>query len=262
MLYLWFLAYWDDVTKMSGAGSRRIARAVTLYQLGWSGSRTERTDCKIKRGKVFISRNSSPRKWITLLLMQLIAWPAMTQTLSEPVEDSGLPASKVGDDYVIGPGDTLQVYVWRNPEYSTTVPVRPDGKISTPLVENMVAVGKTPSVLARDIEVVLSEFIRTPQVNIIVTQAVSSFSQVKVIGQVAKAQSLPYREGMTVLDAVLAVGGLNTFAAGNRAKLVRRINGKDIETKIRLDDLINDGSMKYNLPLQPGDVIVVPQSRF
>jgi polysaccharide biosynthesis/export protein len=209
-----------------------------------------------------MARNSSPRNWYVLLLMQLIAWSAMAQQPSESVVESGLPASKVGDDYVIGPGDTLQVYVWRNPEYSTTVPVRPDGKISTPLVENMVAVGKTPSILARDIEVVLSEFIRSPQVNIIVTQAVSSFSQVKVIGQVARAQSLPYREGMTVLDAVLAVGGMNAFAAGNRAKLVRRINGKDTETRVRLDDLINDGSMKYNLPLLPGDVIVVPQSRF
>ncbi len=209
-----------------------------------------------------MARNSSPRNWYILLLMQLIAWSAMAQQPSESMVESALPASKVGDDYVIGPGDTLQVYVWRNPEYSTTVPVRPDGKISTPLVENMVAVGKTPSILARDIEVVLSEFIRSPQVNIIVTQAVSSFSQVKVIGQVARAQSLPYREGMTVLDAVLAVGGMNAFAAGNRAKLVRRINGKDTETRVRLDDLINDGSMKYNLPLLPGDVIVVPQSRF
>ena len=115
--------------------------------------------------------------------------------------------------------------MWRNPELTTTVPVRPDGKISTPLVEDMIAVGKTPSQLARDIEKVLAEYIRQPQVNIIVSNAVSTFSQVKVIGQVTNPQAIPYREGMTVLDAVLAVGGLATYAAGNRAKLVRSEGG-------------------------------------
>src|SRR5512134_3588404 len=121
------------------------------------------------------------------------------------------PVSAVGSDYIIGPGDVLQVFVWRNPELTTTVPVRPDGKISTPLVEDMIAVGKTPSQLARDIEAVLAEYVRSPQVNIIVTQPVSAFSQVKVIGQVANPQALAYREGMTVMDAVLAVGGLAPF---------------------------------------------------
>ncbi|WP_168160063.1 XrtA/PEP-CTERM system exopolysaccharide export protein [Steroidobacter denitrificans] len=164
--------------------------------------------------------------------------------------------------YIIGPGDTLQVFIWRNPELSTTVPVRPDGKISTPLVEDMIAVGKTPSQLARDIEGVLGEYVRSPQVNIIVTQAVSTFSQVKVIGQVATPQSLPYREGMTVLDAVLAVGGLGPFAAGNRAKIVRMEAGGQQEIRVKLDDLVNRGAMKYNLALRPGDVLVVPESFF
>jgi len=170
--------------------------------------------------------------------------------------------SKVPNDYVIGPGDTLQVFVWRNPELTTTVPVRPDGKISTPLVNDMVAVGKTPTVLAHDIETVLGEFVRSPQVNVIVTEPASVFSQVKVIGQVQRPQSIAYRDGLTVLDAVLAVGGLAPFAAGNRAKVVRTENGQTRELKIRLSDLVNKGDMQQNLRLQPGDVIVIPESRF
>jgi polysaccharide export outer membrane protein len=168
----------------------------------------------------------------------------------------------VTGDYVIGPGDTLQVFVWRNPELTVTVPVRPDGKVSTPLVEDMVAVGKTPSALARDIEKALAVYVKAPQVNVIVTVPASAFSQVKIIGQVLHPQALPYREGMTVLDAVLAVGGLSQFAAGNRAHLVRTTNGKSVELKLKLENLVNDGDMKQNLALRPGDVLVVPETRF
>jgi polysaccharide export outer membrane protein len=175
---------------------------------------------------------------------------------------AGLPASPVPKDYIIGPGDTLQIFVWRNPELAATIPVRPDGKISTPLVEDMVAVGKNPSALARDIEKVLGEYVRSPQVNVIVTQPASVFSQVKVIGQVTRPQALPYREGMTVLDAVLAVGGLSNFAAGNRARVVRTEDGRQKEIKIKLTALVNDGDMKQNVLLKPGDVIVVPETRF
>ena len=141
------------------------------------------------------------------------------------------------------------------------MPVRPDGKITTPLVQDMVAVGKTPSELARDIEKVLEEYIRSPQVNIIVSNPVSAFSQVKVVGQVVNPQSIAFREGMTVLDAVLASGGLGPYAAGNRAKIVRQVNGKQTEIKIKLNDLVNKGAMKHNIKLQPGDVLVVPESR-
>jgi polysaccharide export outer membrane protein len=168
----------------------------------------------------------------------------------------------VSSDYLIGPGDTLQVFVWRNPDLTVTVPVRPDGKISTPLVEDMVAVGKTPSVLARDIEKALAVYVKSPQVNVIVTQPVSVFSEVKVIGQVLRPQALPYHKGMKVLDAVLAVGGLGQFAAGNRAHLVRNLNGKSVEIGLKLEKLVNDGDMKQNLELQPGDVLVVPETRF
>ncbi len=171
---------------------------------------------------------------------------------------TGSPSS----EYLIGPGDTLQVFVWRNPDLSTTVPVRPDGKISTPLSEDMIAVGKTPTQLARDVEKVLAEYVKSPQVNIIVTQPVSAFSQVKVIGQVVKPQSLAYRDGMTVLDAVLQVGGLGPFAAGNRAKLIRARNGKETEIKLKLESLVEHGDMSQNLTLLPGDVLVVPQSLF
>jgi len=165
-------------------------------------------------------------------------------------------------DYVLGPGDQLQVFVWRNPDLSATVPVRPDGRISTPLVEDMVAVGKTPSQLARDMEKVLGEYVRSPQVNIIVTQPISTFSQVKVVGQVLHPQVIPYRNGLTVLDAILASGGLGQFAAGNRSKLVRTVDGKQVEIKLKLANLLNDGDMKQNMPLRPGDVLVVPESRF
>ena len=173
-----------------------------------------------------------------------------------------LPATKVAASYIIGPGDTLQIFVWRQPELSVSVPVRPDGKVSTPLVEDIVAVGKTPSQLAREMEKVLSEYVRSPQVNVIVSQPISTFSQVKIIGQVAKPQALPFREGITALDAVLAVGGLAPFAAGNRAKVIRTENGKQREIKLKLDDIINKGAMAQNILLQPGDVIVVPESRF
>jgi polysaccharide export outer membrane protein len=179
-----------------------------------------------------------------------------------PSTPAAPPSQSDTKEYLIGPGDTLQVFVWRNPELTVTVPVRPDGKISTPLVEDMVAVGKTPPQLARDIEKVLSEYVRSPQVNIIVTQPASAFSQVKVIGQVLHPAAVPYREGMTVLDAVLAVGGMTTFAAGNRARLERTENGKQVEIKVKLDALVNNGDMHQNLPLRPGDVLVVPESRF
>jgi polysaccharide export outer membrane protein len=174
-----------------------------------------------------------------------------------PPRDAGVPA-----DYRIGPGDTLKVYVFQNEELSATVPVRPDGKISTPLVEDMIAVGKSPSQLARDIEKSLAEYVKTPKVNVVVMIAVSVYSQVKIIGQVKMPQALPYRDGMTVLDAVLAVGGLSQFAAGNRAHIVRTENGKQIEIKVKLDALVNSGDMKQNLLLKPGDVLVVPETRF
>lgn len=167
-------------------------------------------------------------------------------------------------DYVIGPGDMLQVFVWRNPELSATVPVRPDGRISTPLVEDMLAVGKSPAQLARDMETVLGEFVRTPTVNVILVSAVGTFSQVKVLGQVKLPQSVPYRDGLRVLDVVLLSGGLTDFAAPNRAKVVRTpaAGGKQQEIAVRLGDLLQKGDVRQNVALQPGDMLVIPQARF
>jgi polysaccharide biosynthesis/export protein len=185
---------------------------------------------------------------------------------SSPVGPVATPsqteAKAAEGNYIIGPGDTLEVFVWRNPELSVTVPVRPDGKISTPLVEDMVAVGKTAPQLARDMEKVLSEYVRSPKVNIIVTTAASAFSLVKVVGQVQHPQALPYREGMTVLDAVLAVGGLTQFASGNRARIVRMENGRETVIHVKLASLVNRGDVEENVRLRPGDVLVVPQTLF
>jgi polysaccharide export outer membrane protein len=196
---------------------------------------------------------------ISALLLCMLSTGGVGSVLAQEPEKA---TSAVAPAYLIGPGDTLQVFVWRNAELTVTVPVRPDGKISTPLVEDMVAVGKTPSALARDIEAVLTQYVKSPQVNVIVTQPVSAFSQIKIIGQVVKPQSLPYREGMTVLDAILQSGGLAQYAAGNRAKIVRTQAGKETEIKIKLEALVNGGDMKQNVQLMPGDVLVVPETRF
>lgn len=169
----------------------------------------------------------------------------------------------VSPDYVIGPGDTIRVDVWQNPELSMeSIPVLPDGKFSTPLVRDIVAVGKTSTQLAQEIETRLAEYVRMPQVTVTVIHAASAFSQVKVIGQVREPQALPYREGMTVLDAILAAGGLAEFAAPNRSKLVRNEDGKQKEIRLRLGRLLNDGDMSQNLALRPGDLLLVPESRF
>ena len=167
-------------------------------------------------------------------------------------------------EYRIGSGDQLNVFVFNQPDLSVTVPVRPDGLISTPLIENMQAAGKTPSELARDMEKTLAEYIRSPKVNIIVTNFVGTYGdQIRVVGQAAHPQALAYRSGMSVLDVMIAVGGLGEFAAGNRARLVRRLpSGETQEIKVRLDDLLNDGDIGANMVVQPGDVIIIPESRF
>jgi polysaccharide biosynthesis/export protein len=200
---------------------------------------------------------------LAALFCTSLAWAQATPPADPAAAPANAQPATVGPNYIVGPGDSLQIFVWRNPELSTTVPVRPDGKITTPLVQDMVAVGKTPSQLAKDIEAVLAEYIRSPQVNVIVANPVSAFSQVKVIGQVGTPQSLAYREGMRVLDAVLASGGLAEFAAGNRAKIIRKqADGKQTELKVKVADLVNKGDMRQNLELKPGDVLVIPESRF
>jgi polysaccharide export outer membrane protein len=201
------------------------------------------------------------REFLRYLALVVLTAAGSLSAFAADTSPPPAPAA-VSPNYLIGPGDSLHVFVFQNEELSVTVPVRPDGKISTPLVEDMVAVGKTPSQLARDIEKSLSEYVKSPKVNVVVMGAMSIYSQVKVIGQVKTPQSLPFRDGMTVLDAVLAVGGLGQFSAGNRAHLVRIENGKQTEIKVKLDALVNNGDMTQNLALKPGDVLVVPESRF
>jgi polysaccharide export outer membrane protein len=181
-----------------------------------------------------------------------------------PVQTGGAqPADEVRTEYLIGPGDMLQVFVFNHPELSVTVPVRPDGYVSTPLVEDIAAVGKTPTALARDVESMLAEYVRSPTVNIIVTAFQGEYQQqVRVVGQAANPQALSYRNGMTLLDVMIAVGGLTEFASGNRAKLIRQTTTGPVELSVKLRDLLNDGDIDANMPVQPGDVIVVPESIF
>ena len=171
-----------------------------------------------------------------------------------------------GEAYVIGPLDELTVNVWRNPELSAEkIQVRPDGRITTPLVTDMAAVGKTPRALAEDIRQQLSKYIEDPLVSVIVTNFAGTFSQqVRVIGATAKPASIPFRANMTVLDAMIAVGGLSEFAAGNRARLIRfdKASGRQQEYALRLGDLLKKGESRANVMLQPGDVIIIPESLF
>lgn len=196
-----------------------------------------------------------------LVLLLLLALSACaTQPTTTAVPSGAAPAPT---DYKIGPGDRLQIYVWNNPELNVTVPVRPDGKISTPLIEGVPAEGKTASQLARDLEAALSEYVRNPNVSVMVTEFVGSYSeQIRVVGQAAKPQSMPYRANMTILDVMIAVGGLAEFAAGNRAVLVRTQDGQTVRIPLRLSDLLNKGDISANVPVRPGDVLIIPESRF
>lgn len=167
------------------------------------------------------------------------------------------------DQYIIGPGDTLNVSVWRNPDLSTSVPVRPDGQITTPLVEDVQASGVTPTELARTMEEQLSRYIRDPVVTVIVTGFAGPYDrQVRVIGQAAQPQALQYREHMTVLDVMIAVGGITDFAAGNRAVIIRHENGERKQYRVRLDDLVNGGDITANVDILPGDTLIIPERFF
>ncbi len=166
-------------------------------------------------------------------------------------------------DYLIGPGDEVNIIVWRNPEISMSVPVRPDGKITTPLVEDLPASSKTATELARDIEETLSKYIQQPVVTVIVTQFIGPYSeQIRVIGEAAQPQALAYREEMSLMDVLIAVGGITEFAAGNRARIIRNINGEQQQFRVRLNDLIRDGDISANVPMVQGDVLVIPESYF
>ena len=170
-----------------------------------------------------------------------------------------------GEEYVIGPLDNLTIFVWRNPELGAKVQVRPDGRITTPLISDMPAVGKTPKMLADDIKLALSQYIENPLVSVIVDNFSGTFSQqVRIVGATEKPASIPYRANMTLLDAMISVGGLSEYAAGNRARLVRfdKASGKQKEYQVRIGDLLKKGDTKANVMLAPGDVIIIPESMF
>jgi polysaccharide export outer membrane protein len=165
-------------------------------------------------------------------------------------------------NYIIGPGDTINIVVWRNPELSMSVPVRPDGKIAAPLVEDLEAMGKDATTLARDIEKELGKFIRDPVVTVVVTQFVGPYSeQIRVVGEAGTPQTLPYKQKMTLLDVMIAVGGLTDFADGNSTTLLRTIEG-DKQYSVRVADLIKRGDVSANVDMKPGDVLIIPRSWF
>lgn len=165
--------------------------------------------------------------------------------------------------YKVGPGDAVQIFVWRYPEVSTTVPVRPDGYISAPLLEDIPAAGKTPTELARDLEEALSVFLRDPLVTVIVQGFVGVYpEQIRVLGEATQPRSLRYRDGMTLLDLMIQVGGITQFAAGNRAILVRFEDGEQNKYRVRLRDLIEDADLSANVDLRPGDILLIPETWF
>ncbi len=193
----------------------------------------------------------------SLLIVGCSSGPAVTE---QAVVDA---AATAPTEYRIGPGDQLEVFVWEHPDLSLNVPVRPDGRISTPLVEDMAAEGKTPTQLADDMEAQLENFIRGPVVSVIVQDFKGQFSeQIRVVGQAENPQALSFREGITLLDVMIEVGGLTQFAAGNKAKIVRRDGDTEAEIPVRLSDLMKKGIIAQNTAMRPGDILIIPESMF
>ena len=186
-----------------------------------------------------------------------------TGVLPEATTRASLTTNVNDYQYLIGPGDRLNIFVWRNPELSAQVVVRPDGKVTTSLVEDLDVAGRTPTMLAREIEEVLSTYVNSPRV----TVSVGNFSgplseQVRVIGEAAKPRAVNYTEHMTLLDLMISVGGLTNFADGNDAKLIRVINGEKKVFELNIDDLIRDGDIKENVDMLPGDIVIIPEAWF
>jgi polysaccharide export outer membrane protein len=203
------------------------------------------------------------RNALTAMIAGIVLALAACGGTVRPTVENTAPDANAQSEYHIGAGDALNIFVLNHADLSQQVPVRPDGLISTPLIEDMRAAGKTPSELARDMEKALSDYVRSPKVNVIVTTFVGTYAdQIRVVGQAAHPQALPFKAGMTLLDVMIQVGGLAEFAAGNRARLVRRVEGKEITFRVKLDDLLHKGEIKANMPVKPGDVLIIPESRF
>ncbi|MHA4871553.1 XrtA/PEP-CTERM system exopolysaccharide export protein [Duganella sp. PWIR1] len=194
---------------------------------------------------------------LIFLLIVLLSGCAHQVSLDAP------EAVPLQGDYQIGAGDVVNINVWRNPEVSLSVPVRPDGKITTPLVEDLQAAGKTSTELARDIEKALAKYIQQPMVTVIVTSFIGPYTQqIRVIGEAARPQALAYRQGMSLMDVLIAVGGITDFAAGNKAKILRMVDGKREAVPVRLRDLLRGGDISANVAVLPGDILVIPEGWF
>lgn len=204
-------------------------------------------------------------------LARLAALLVAAMLLAGCASGSGFPRAELepldrtgwGPLYKIGSGDQIQIFVWDNPELSVSVPVRPDGRINTPLVEDLEAAGKNPTELARELEEELARYVQNP----VVTVIVSGFNgqpddQIRVVGEAAQPQALLYRERMTVLDVMIAVGGLTEFAAGNRAQLIREIDGERRQQRVRLDDLVRGGDIEADVAVRAGDILIIPEAWF
>ena len=206
-----------------------------------------------------------PNKVLTIALISSLLGAIGCSTNQLP--QATIQASKTTDitdyKYLIGPGDTLNIFVWRNPEISGSFIVRPDGKITTSLVEDIDVSGKTSTELARNIEQILATYIKDPIVTVSVDGFVGPYSeQVRVIGQASSPQAVNYRQNMTLLDLMVAVGGLTQFADGDAAKLIRVVSGEQQTYNIKIDSLINDGEITANVDLLPGDIVIIPEAWF
>lgn len=201
--------------------------------------------------------------WYRFLVAAAVALSALLAGCATPAfPPAPAQAASAAYRYVIGPGDLLNIVVFRNPDLSATVPVRPDGKISAPLVEDMPAIGKDPATLARDIEKALSKFIRDPIVSVVVTTFGGAYSeQIRVVGEATRPQVLPYRQKMTLLDVMITVGGITEFADGNGATILRTSDGNK-QYSVRLRDLLKRGDVSANVEMLPGDVVIIPQGWF
>jgi polysaccharide biosynthesis/export protein len=229
-------------------------------------ARDGRVQTGIYHGNAQSYRNAEQERWVLLKLLRAAATGVALILVACQGAPPAPPAPELGGappEYVIGPGDKVNVFVWRNPELSANVAVRPDGRISTPLVEDVLAVGKTPAILAREMEGQLKKYVKEPVVTIMMDGFVGPFEeQVRVIGEAATPRALPYRANMTVLDAMIEVGGLTKYAAGNDAVLIRTADGRQSTYSVRLDSLIKDGNVASNVALQPGDILIIPQRLF
>lgn len=200
-------------------------------------------------------------KWALMIGLLVLLQACANMGAVSTVKNEG--ELKETPQYIIGAGDRLNIFVWGNTDLSGEVPVRPDGRITTPLVEDIVASGRTPTQLARELENKLKRYMKKPVVTVTVTQFTGRFTeQIRVVGEVSSPRALPYREYITVLDVMIAVNGLTEFAAGNRASIARTVNGKIHRIPVRLSDLLDEGDISANVQLRPGDILFVPEAWF